>query len=215
MANTSRRVIDNNGNQFIPMNLEGSTWNEHFITSTKFIMIICMGITALLVLLYLTDGRHNWIEWVVFMGGHFLISLYITRYVIFEEKFYFRMYRQLEKYEVCTPALFWNISSVSDTLDGAIITYSDTRVGVVVRLERDTITGKHVDFEEQHFDAISDFYKQLVTYGYSFVQMNIMESAGNDPRFENLEMLVNKSDNPSIQELMEKEIGYIKTITIL
>ena len=93
------------------------------------------------------------------------------------------------------------------------MTYSDAKLGVLVRLERDTITGKPPEFKETHYDAISDFYKHIMTSRYNFVQMNIMEQAGNDPRLDELDKLIYSSSNPNIRLLMERQIGYIKNIT--
>jgi hypothetical protein len=83
----------------------------------------------------------------------------------------------------------------------------------MVKVDRDTITGKEAEFKEVHYDAISDFYREVVNNRYSFVQMNVMEQAGKDPRLNNLNKLVNNSDNKNINRLMELEIGYIKNIT--
>lgn len=123
------------------------------------------------------------------------------------------MYKEMQKYEITTPALFWDIASIKDTEEGAIITYSDTKIGIVVKIERDTITGKGSDFKETHYDAISEFYRAVLTDRYSFIQMNVMEQAGKDPRLNELSKLINKSDNPNVCKLMELEIGHIKNIT--
>ena len=75
-----------------------------------------------------------------------------------------------------------------------------------IRLERDTITGKDKDFRETHFDAISEFYKEMNNRQYQFVQLNIMEQAGNDPRIDTLDELVLKSDNANLAELIEMQV---------
>lgn len=217
MANTDRRkeYTDRNGNMFIPMNVEGGVWNEHFITTPKFICIVLMVLALAIIIMELAakEPAASFFQYVFWIGLWLVISSLITRFIIFEEKFYYRMYKEMQKYEITTPAVFWNISSIKDTDNGGIITYSDARVGIIVKLDRDTITGKTSDFKETHYDAISDFYRAINDYKYSFVQMNIMEQAGKDPRLNELSKLVNKSDNSSINKLMELEIGHIKNIT--
>ena len=217
MANTDRRkeYTDRNGNMFIPMNVEGGVWNEHFITTPKFICIVLMVLALVIIIMELAakEPAASFFQYVFWIGLWLVISSLITRFIIFEEKFYYRMYKEMQKYEITTPAVFWNISSIKDTDNGGIITYSDARVGIIVKLDRDTITGKTSDFKETHYDAISDFYRAINDYKYSFVQMNIMEQAGKDPRLNELSKLVNKSDNSSINKLMELEIGHIKNIT--
>ena len=60
------------------------------------------------------------------------------------------MYKQLKESEITTPAIFWDIASIKDTIDGAILTYSDAKIGILLRIERDTITGKPPEFKETH-----------------------------------------------------------------
>ena len=195
------------------MNVEGGTWNDHFISTPKLVLIIIMAISLILIILTLVDRSAKITAWVIYFALYIFIAQFIIRYFIFEERFYYKMYQKLKECEIATPAVFWDIASIKDEEGGAILTYSDTKVGILVRLERDTITGKSVDFKETHYDAISDFYRDLMQNKYNFVQMNIMEQAGNDPRLESLDVLVNKSSNGNIRELMEREIGYIKQIT--
>ena len=218
MANTERRkkYTDSNGGMFIPMNVEGGVWSEHFINTPKLICIVVMIIALFFDIMYINSNGLK------FLGGALMIllwlipSFYVTRYIIFEERFYYKMYKEKQKLpygEVVTPGAFWNVASIKDTDDGAIITFSDTRIGAVVRFERDTITGKPNTFRETHYDAISDFYKEVWTRKLSYVHMNTMEAAGKDPRLDNLSKLVYASDNPNIQKLMELQIGHIKNKT--
>lgn len=217
MANSDRRkeYTDRNGNMFIPMNVEGGVWNEHFITTPKFICIVLMILALVIIIMELAARKPaaSFFQYVIWIGLWAIVSFFVVRFVIFEEKFYYKMYKEMQKYEITTPAVFWNISSIKDTDNGGIITYSDARVGIIVKLDRDTITGKTADFKETHYDAISDFYRAVNDSRYSFIQMNIMEQAGKDPRLNELSKLVNKNDNPSIRKLMELEIGHIKNIT--
>lgn len=218
MANTARRkgFTDPTGKKmFIPMNVEGGIWNEHFITTPKFVCIVLIALAFIVILVSLgsEDRNSTVLSYVVYLGIWAFVSSFIMRFIVFEEKFYYKMYKELEQYETTSPALFWNISSIKDTDYGAIVTYSDGRIGVFVRMQRDTITGKREGFDEIHYDAFSDFYHDVVGNRYSFVQMNIMEQAGKDPRLNELSKLINKNKNPSVQKLMELEIGYIKNIT--
>lgn len=213
MANSSRRYTDRNGKMFIPMNVEGGSWNEHFITTPKLICLIIMFIGTITIFIALKQAFAPVGTFVLLYAIWGLICFYVLRFIIFEENFYYRMYKQLKESEVTTPSLFWDIASLKDNGGGAILTYSDAKIGVILRIERDTITGKPPEFIETHYDAISDFYKEIVQQKYSFVQMNIMEPAGNDPRLDELDKLVYSSDNPNITKLMELQVGYIKNIT--
>ena len=215
MANSERRAgyTDRYNKMFIPMNVEGGTWNESFITTPKLAAIGAIFASLIIMIIYLGSAGASARAYIVCIAIWLLISITVTRFIIFEEKFYYRMYEEIKVKEITTPSIFWDVASVKDTDEGAIITYSDAKIAVIVKLDRDTITGKEVDFKETHFDALSDFYKSLAQENLSFISMNIMESAGNDPRLDELSKLVYKSDNPNICRLMEMEVGYIKNIT--
>ena len=215
MANTKRRAeyTDRNGNMFIPMNVEGGIWNEHFITTPKLICIVLIIVSMFIIITYLQSEAAKFTQYIIWIGIWAFISLQVLRFVVFEEKFYYKMYLELKDHEIASPSLFWDIASIKDTDEGAIMTYSDAKIGIMIKLERDTITGKNSEFKETHYDAISDFYREVATIKYSFIQMNIMEQAGKDPRLHELSKLVYKSDNNNICKLMEMEVGYIKNIT--
>lgn len=213
MANSSRLEKNRNGQMLIPMNVDSNSLDYHFINSAK----LCI----LIVMLFFNGGLIAWAN-----NSYFNISLYILlfiflfivdtlvlRYAILEEKYYYRMYKKMKQFEISTPSVFWNIVSMKDTEDGTILVYSDGKVGVVVKLERDTIIGKDDDFEEIHYDAISDFYKELNLKNLKYVQLNIMEQAGKDPRLQKLDELVAKTSNKNIARIVESQVGYIKRIT--
>ena len=213
MANNERRYLDRNGNMFIPMNVEGGTWNEHFMTTTKLVSL-AVSLAAGGLLVAWLKGRYADLSAYLILGGIYLFGLQLViRYVVFEERFYHRMYKNLVESETTTPALFWDIASIKETDDGAVMTYADGKIGILVKIERDTITGKNKGFMEDHYDALSDFYKDITSKKYSFIQLNVMEQAGNDPRLTELDKLVNKNSNPNISNLMERQVGHIKNIT--
>ena len=68
MANSERRQLDNNGNQFIPMNVEGGTWNDHFISTPKLVLIIIMAISLILIILTLVDRSAKITAWVIYFA---------------------------------------------------------------------------------------------------------------------------------------------------
>lgn len=215
MANSKRRAeyTDRNGNMFIPMNVEGGVWNEHFITTPKLICIVLILLSIFVIITYLNSASANFASYVFYIFLWAFTSIQVLRFIVFEEKFYYKMYQELKDHEISSPALFWDIASIKDTEDGAIMTYSDARIGIMIKVERDTITGKNAEFKEMHYDAISDFYREVATNRYSFIQMNIMEQAGKDPRLNELSKVVYKSDNDNICKLMEMQVGHIKNIT--
>lgn len=213
MANTKRRIIDRSGNMFLPMNMEGNNYTDSFWSTPKLIIGGGMMFALLAILLSPVVGEYPITAMLKLLFVWAIVMFFVLRYIIFEERFNYKMYKQMQEYEIQTPATFWDIIQIKNTTDGAILTYRDGKIAVLLKVDRDTITGKPRDFKETHFDAISDFYNRLQNYKFSFVQMNVMEPAGNDPRLAELDKLVTKSDNPNIQKLIQLEVGYTKSIT--
>lgn len=214
MANTDRRYIDGDGNTLIPMNVEGGQWQENFMTTPKTITIVLIVLVSFLLITYCKSNNSNILGYIIYLGGWLFLSSFAIRFIVFEEKFYFKMYKLLQEKEISTPSIFWDIAAIDDTIGGAIMTYSDAKIGVIIKLERDTIVGKQADFKEVHIDAISDFYKELNRRGYSYIHMNTMETAGTDARLAELDKLTYKDKlNPNINKLMQLQVGYIKSIT--
>lgn len=213
MANTSRRFKDRGGQMFIPMNVDGGYFSDTgFINSAKVAIIVALGFGVLIAIVWI---RELWIGTGVKIVLYLIliaIAQLIIRYYIFEEKYYYRMYNMMKQNRITDSDIFWSVASIKDTSEGAVIIYSDMKIGVIVKMERDTIVGRGEHFRETHFDAISDFYKSLNDKGYNFIQMNIMEQAGKDPRIAGLEDMVLKSDNANISMLMELQVGHIKNI---
>lgn len=214
MANTNRRrdFINKYGAMFIPMNVEGSNYNDSFFSMKKIVTIFIILLMTVVIAVYFGSSGTSVGGFIVIYAIWFFIISLLVRFIIFEEKYYLEMYRLLKKYEVSTPAIFWDISSRKHTDDGTIVTFSDGKVGIFVRLERDTITGKTEDFKEYHYDAWSDFYNSLMSKRYKVVQMNLMEPAGKDPRLAELDKLTYKDDNPNICALTEMMLAHIKDI---
>jgi len=213
MANSRRLIKDRYGKIFMPMNVEGNNWNENFITPAKIYILTLLLVSLVILVMWLSDVGASISGYLIFLTVWFIMFQIITRYVIFEESTYMKLYRKMKEYEITTPSIFWGISSIRDKSENSILTFMDGKIGVMVKLERDTIIGKDQDFEESHFDAISEFYRDIAHKGYSFVQLNTMEGAGNDPRIQELDKLMVKSDNLNIRKLMEIQIGHLKKVT--
>ena len=214
MANSARRRIDNQGRMFIPMNVEGGNFDEKFLDTKKVVWLVCLLLMWIFIAISLnsTDtlsklGRG------LMIGGGVIVTFYVTRYAILEERYYYKMYKKMQLYDNPTTDVFWNVASIKDTNRGSILMYSDMRVGAIIKLERDSIIGRDDDFIENHFDAISDFYRELMLRDLCFVQLNMMEQAGKDPRIPKLDKLVMDTENPNVKMLLELELGYIKNLT--
>lgn len=214
MANSKRRLPDQGNKMFIPYNIGGGTGDDHFISGGKLGLLVAILVVNILIILnYVTGSRASIIIKLLIILIMLFVDMYLIRFFVLNEPYYYKLYKRLENYRVTSPGVFWDIVAINETPDGAQLTYTDLKTAMMVRLERDTITGKNENFKETHYDAISDFYRLLNINGYSFVQMNFMEQAGKDPRLAKLDELVMNSENENISKLMEMQIAYIKSIT--
>lgn len=212
MANSERREINKEGKMFIPMNMTGSSDNEHFINVPK--LLILGGLVFGTVTLYgKLNGSASIVGYIVFTIIYILVVQFILRKFIFEENYFFKMWMKVKSYVVPTPEIFWNISSISHTKDGDIVIFSDMKIGCFIKLERDTIVGKVSDYMERHIDAWSDFYKEINLRNLNIVQMNIMELAEKDSRIDDLSLSASKCQNIAVRNLLELEVGYVKEIS--
>ena len=213
MASSKRLYRDGIGNMFIPMDVDGGSWNEHFINTTKLITIAIILFTGVIIIFWLNSIHASISGYLIILGLYLFIVQFIVRYIVLEERYYYKVYNRLKDSEISNPSVFWNIISIKEELGGSLLVYGDGKVGAILKLDRDTIIGKDENFIEIHYDSLSDFYKELSDKGYSFVQMNLMEKAGKNPRIDSLNDFIGKSDNENINKLMEMQVGYIKSIS--
>lgn len=213
MANTDRRILDDEGKQFMPMNMEGTLGDDNFITLPKFLTIGCIFGALVGWLIMANSSGYSFMNTLIVFLILLWISSILLRYIVFEERLYYKMYEELKKGRVIKPDRFWNIASKSKSSHGTALIYNDAKIGVIVRLERDIITGKGEGVEENHYDAVSDFYKYLNSKGIKRVFMNIMEPTGKDERLAELDKLCNATDNYNINRLVELSVTHIKNIS--
>lgn len=214
MANTKRRMLDNKGRTFIPMNVEGGVYETSFLNSAKVAIIIVTIIAYIIAWANINNLNSGWVlKLVLHLIVIWFLGYVIIRLHVLEENYYYDIYCKMKETSVTTPACFWSIADIRDTEDGAIITYSDMRTAVILKFERDTVTGKQEEFKEIHYDALSDFYREVNIRGYGMVQMNIMEQVGTDPRLSSLDTISNNSKNPNVTHIIEMQIAHIKNIT--
>lgn len=210
--NSKRLRMNEQGRMFIPMNVEGGGYDENFFSTPK--LITAGALVLVLVILIATlvspDNRLSVLGKVLTVLLYLFIASFVVRYVIFEERYYFKMYKKMLANQNPTTAVFWRIAAIRDTVRGGILRYSDGKYGAILKLERDSIIGKNSEFRESHFDALSDFYKEVALSKLAFVQLNMMERADNDSRIPALDTLILNEPNANLKKVLQLELGYIK-----
>lgn len=198
-----------NGKIFLPINIDGLEETDHFMTMPKLVVLGILGVFLIIIIGSASQGGIN-----LFTGFFiwFIIAQYVIRYVVFEEKRYYKAYMQTKQVEVCTPAEFFKITAVRETSNGSVILFQNRQVGVLVRLERGTVVGRLNDFMGEHYDAMSEMFRALLRAKLKFLVMDVCESTGNESTVDALGRLTVNSTNKNINKLMELQVGYIKTL---
>lgn len=212
MANSNRVEKNASGQIMVPMNLEGSGYEENFLSSGKIAVLAILAVMCIVCGVQI-HAMASWVSKLVCSLMLFLVVQFIFRKLVLQENYYAKIYKKSRRYNVTTPDVFWNIPNIQDTYNGAVILYGDGKTSVIVRAERDTITGKTDEFMEFHYDAVSDFYKAVNMHRLCLCQMNIMEPAGKDPRISALDSLIIAPSNKNLSKLMEMQIGHIRKMT--
>lgn len=210
--NSKRLRMNEQGRMFIPMNVEGGGYDENFFSTPKLITagLLVLVLVILIATLVSPENRLSVLGKVLTVLLYLFIASFVVRYVIFEERYYFKMYKKMLANQNPTTAVFWRIAAIRDTVRGGILRYSDGKYGAILKLERDSIIGKNSEFRESHFDALSDFYKELALRKLAFVQLNMMERADNDSRIPALDTLILNEPNANLKKVLQLELGYIK-----
>lgn len=210
--NSKRLRMNEQGRMFIPMNVEGGGYDENFFSTPKLITVglLVLVLVILIATLASPENRLSALGKVLAIVFYLFIASFVVRYVIFEERYYFKMYKKMLANQNPTTAVFWRIAAIRDTARGGILRYSDGKYGAILKLERDSIIGKNSEFRESHFDALSDFYKEIALRKLAFVQLNMMERADNDSRIPALDTLILNEPNANLRKVLQLELGYIK-----
>ena len=213
--NSERVILSRDKDKmFLPMNVDGNRYDDNFFNTTKILTIVSLLISWIVIIVWLNSlVSASYIFKFMCILMLLVITFYSIRYIIFEEKYFYKMYKKTLLYFNPTSDVFWNISNIKDSDMGSIILFSDGRLGLIVKLKRGSIIGKDKDFIEEHYDAVSDFLREIVNRDYKYVNLNMMERADNDDRLDAIGIKLNTVENKNIRKLLELELGYLKNIT--
>lgn len=213
MSSIDRLKIKSN-RVFVPMNIDGGIVDTNFWSGYKLGIFIITLLMTFFTIMFVLDAHLGWILNLILIIGILYISTLIIRLFVLNERYHLQMYRKMKEYEVTTASVFWNIANIKDTDEGTLLVYGDLKIGVLIKLDRDTVIGKPDKYRTQHFDALSDFYKELNLKNLEFVQLSLMEQTGKDKRIPHLsEYSLKASDNPNLQKLIDAQLGYLKKVT--
>lgn len=210
--NTQRRKIDSSGRTFMPMNMDINDTDE-FMSLPKIVVLFGIIFSYVIWVLWGRSVDLNILGWIFTFIALTFINQLLLRYIIFQERYYYSIWKRDSKFGDPKASIFWNISSYRRTGMGDIMIYADMKLGCFLELEKDTIIGREQDSMEKHFDAWSEFYKHMHLLDYKYVQLNIMEPAGKDVRLDELADIASNAVNEGVRTVLEYSTGYMKEIS--
>jgi hypothetical protein len=188
--NTERRSPDRGGKVFIPESIDVGYDKEGFFSMTKLIVFIVTTILMVIGFRYMWKLPTSFLVRIPLALGVVWVWQYIVRVYILQEKYYLKVYREIRKSPIVPANRLWYIGDLSVFNEITYARFPNMKVAVFVRVERGTIAGREASYTEEHYDAISDFYRNINEAGYELHQINLMESAGKDSRLGYLDQLV-------------------------
>lgn len=212
MESIDRIYKNSEGKMFRPMNVEGGDYRTKTLTTPKLVALVFILMSSIIIPLYLNSVHSALGIKAVVLVILAIINLQILRYVIFEEKMYYRMYKETKGDAVVSPTKIWGIASIDDTEEGAILNYSDGKIGIVVKLIRGAVVGRGEGFINQHYSYVSDSIRNLVIKRFRFGYMNLMETSESDSRVSALDKLIKTTDNAKLDWLVNTQVGHLKRL---
>lgn len=209
----SRLMKNEKDEMFIPLDVEGDSESHTavFMSPQKVTLIFIMAVMLIPAFIYIQSLRpaKRILDIVL------LVILYIIliKFVIFEELYYKKAYKEVKKNELITSGKLWGIMYVNDLPQGASVGFVDGYTGCFIRLERGSIVGQPDDYTERCDEIYSNFLQECNKLGYFVKIINTMELASKDKRLQELSDKIKDEPNKMIREMLNMNMAYMKTIT--
>ena len=169
---------------------------------TLFWMILTSTVLFIIILIGVLTGSNPWYIKTPLALGFIWVYTFFLRFFVFREGRISDAYETMlkEDYKVSTN-VFWNIYDVSKK-PPYIVYYANGLKGVFVRFDKDVIVGKEDHMEYRHFEGLADMYNIAHTLKLNMVNIDYMDSVGNDPRMEKVHANAANTSNPDLKALL-------------
>lgn len=144
-----------------------------------------------------------------------LCDVFLTRYIILEEKKYTKIFDESHFEEPQPVEIFDNVMRITgDNRDSLPFVYMGTgETCLVIQIQHGSIVGKGLQYEEIYYDTLSDALRMLIKNDYTVIRKQMMINCKDDPRLARLQKNEIKLNNPAVRDLMRDEIGYLASIS--
>lgn len=142
----------------------------------------------------------------------FFAFVWIVRFVVLQEVYYRKKREEIERNSyVYDYDVFWNIVEVSDSYP-YIAQFANGRKGIFVAMDKDVIIGKGDLNDFDHYEAISQAYKQMVARGMECMHLDYMDTVGKDPRLDSLFAEAEGIENPDLKKVIMAKYEYLERL---
>lgn len=132
----------------------------------------------------------------------FYIGLVLLRFLIFRELYFSDIYEELlESDLVMDITQIWQIFEVGNEYP-YICYYKNGYKGIFVKMEKGTVTGKTIENEFAHYDAIGEAYNLAHSLNMNIVHVDYMDNVGKDTRLQHLYGSLSEVKNPDMQAML-------------
>ena len=161
-------------------------------------LVIAIGGTILL----LKNNDMSLILKFIIIPSIWYILLVFNRYFVFKEIYFSDLYEDmLETDKKLNINTIWSIFEIEQNYP-YICYFSNGYKGIFVRMERDTITGKDNSAQYQHYEAVGQAYNLAHQLNMNIVNIDYMESIGNDTRLDKLYQDLVDVHNEDMKEML-------------
>lgn len=132
----------------------------------------------------------------------FYVGLVLLRFVIFRELYFSDIYEELlESDLVMDITQIWQIFEVGNEYP-YICYYKNGYKGIFVKMEKGTVTGKTIENEFIHYDAIGEAYNLAHALNMNIIHIDYMDNVGKDLRLQHLYENLSEVGNPDMQTML-------------
>ena len=130
------------------------------------------------------------------------VLLLFNRFIVFKEVYFSDLYEEmLETDKKLNINTIWSIFEIEQSYP-YICYFSNGYKGIFVRMERDTITGKDNSAQYKHYEAIGQAYNLAHQLNMNVVNIDYMESIGDDTRLDKLYQDLVDVKNEDMKEML-------------
>lgn len=163
------------------------------LVSTVLFIIFLVGVLT---------GDGNWFYKIFMFTILNYAYLFILRFYVFNEGRISDSYEVMKKddYKLSSNA-YWNIFEVETTAP-YVTHFANGLKGIFIQFDKDVVVGKEDYMEYKHFEGISNMYNVAHSLGLDIIDIDYMDSVGNDERMASVHGVATKSNNPELKAIL-------------